>query len=188
MTLSMINEAIILDASCIINLYATDHIEAILQSIPQSITVAAYVFDKEALWIKEIINGKPVRKPILLRPLVNSGLLTLVTISGEAESNLHVLLSGKIRDEGESQTGAIAINRDWAIALDDRKARRVIHETSNNVELVYSLQLVKHWAEVEKVDSEILRIALEAIRKRATYAPRKMNPLYQWWIDNGGPS
>ena len=188
MTLSITKSVIILDASCVINLYATDHMAAILQSIPQSITVSAYVFNEEALWIKEYINGQLVKKLVQLQPLVDAGLLTLVTITGEAESNLHVLLSSKIRDEGESRTGAIAINRDWAVALDDRKARRIIHETSSNIELVYSLQLVKHWTEAEKIDSLTLRDALETIRRRATYLPRKANPLYQWWIDNGGPT
>ena len=188
MTLSITKSVIILDASCLINLYATNHMAEILQSIPQSITVAAYVFNKEALWIKEYIGEEWAKKDIQLQPLVDTGLLTLVTLLGETESNLHVLLSSKIRDEGESRTGAIAINRDWAVTLDDRKARRVISETNSHIELIYSLELVKHWVETEKINSSTLKDVLEAIRGGATYLPRKANPLYQWWIDHGGPA
>ncbi|MCB8943077.1 MAG: hypothetical protein H6658_04925 [Ardenticatenaceae bacterium] len=157
MALSITKNVIILDASCLVNLYATAHMAEILRSVPQSITVAAYVFNREALWIKEDVNGKMEKQPVQLQPLVDAGLLTLVSIKGETESNLHVLLSSKIRDEGESQTGAIAIHRDWAIAIDDRKARRIIRETGNNIELIYSLQLVKHWVETEKMEDVIIR-------------------------------
>ena len=186
MTLTITKDVIILDASCIINLYATGYMEEILHSIPQSITVAAYVFDKEALWIKELADDAPNKKLIDLQPLIVQKVLTVVEIESEAEFNLHVQLSTRIRDEGEARTGAIAIHRNWAIALDDRKARRVVSELSEDIELVYSLELIKYWVDTMQLNRSAIELVLDRIRRQATYLPRKANPLYYWWIENGG--
>ncbi len=186
MTLTITKDVIILDASCIINLYATGYMEEILYSIPQSITVATYVFDKEALWIKELVDDGPNKKLIDLQPMIAQKVLTVVEIEGEAEFNIHVQLSTRIRDEGESRTGAIAIHRNWSIALDDRKARRIISESSDDIELVYSLELIKHWGDTMSISRSTIQIVLNRIRKQATYLPRKANPLYQWWVESGG--
>ncbi|MEZ4510509.1 MAG: hypothetical protein R3C62_01415 [Chloroflexota bacterium] len=187
MAIEITETTIILDASCIINLYASGFIEEILQSIPKTITVTAYVVDREALWIRKLTQGVSNKEPIQLQPLIDSGLLTIVDLTGDEEFNLHLYLSSKIRDEGESRTGAIGLQRRWAIGLDDHKARRIFQETAVDATLLYTLDLVKHWAEVRFVAQDILTTALCNIRWKAAYAPRKANPYREWWLLNGGP-
>ena len=187
MTLGLSKPVVILDASCLINLYASGHIERILASLQQSITVSAYVHKAEALWVRRMVDGEPIKEQIDLTALINQGLISVAVLEGENESNLHLYFSGLIRDEGESRTGAIAVERDWAIGIDDRKARRVIAETSTETELVYTVELLKHWAETDSVSAEELQSALRSIRYDASYLPRKANPLYAWWVTSGGP-
>jgi hypothetical protein len=183
MTLVFNHPCIILDASCIINLYASKCMENILRSIPRSVTIAAFVLDHEAL----LIYGGPAedvrqeKEKIDLQPLIEAGLLKIVTINSEAEAALHINFAAEI-DDGESVTGAIAIHRNWAIGIDDRRARSLFSREVNQLQLIYTLELVKHWADTTEPPFEIISTALENIYKRAVYQPGQNHPLYPWWL------
>src|SRR5437764_2523945 len=77
-------DCIILDACCLINLYASGQMGSILQSIAKVVAVAAYVRDEEA---QRIYAGDGAQKheKIDLQPFINSGLLIVVSPETEAE-------------------------------------------------------------------------------------------------------
>lgn len=77
MPLLFLNDTLILDASCLIALYASQKMSEVLQSIPRKITVAAYVFDKEALFVRTIPDENGIRGKVKidLQPFVDAGLL-----------------------------------------------------------------------------------------------------------------
>lgn len=181
MPLSFLHDTLILDATCVINLYASGHIEEILGTIPRTVTVAAYVYSKEALWVYGNLHRQGQREPIMLQPLIDSGLIKVVTIETEAEAETLAVLSMKIRGQGEASTGAIAINRNWAIATDDGKARRLFQGMAGHLQLIYTLELLTHWVDVSNPPVAVINKALQSIRHRAAYAPQQNHPLYEWW-------
>lgn len=183
MSITFAHNCIILDASCIISLYASGQMEGILQSIQKSVAVAAFVFNREALWIYggPDEDVKQTREKIELQPFVDAGLLKVVTIASETEAQVYVNLSIEI-DDGEAVTGAIAIHRNWAIGVDDKKARSLFQREAAYLQLAYTLELVKHWADITEPSLETISRALIRIQDRAAYEPGQNHPLYSWWM------
>lgn len=180
MTLQFKHDALILDASCVINLYASRKMVEILNSVPTDVTIAAYVADKEALQIR----GSAENENIDLQPMIADGLITIVTPETESEAETALLIAAAIRGQGEAETGAIAIHRQWTIALDDRRARNFISEIANDLQMVYSLELVKHWADSQSIPKSEIQCALQNIRTGGNYIPRRSNPLHTWWHES----
>lgn len=175
---------IILDACCLLNLYATDRLREIAAALPHRLAVADYVFEEETHYIRipDPAGGLEDRVPIDISPLVDEGLITVARLEASEEESLFVYLAASI-DDGEAVTGALAIWRGYVVATDDRKARRVLSEYSPAVRMVSTLELVKSWSETASVSDSELRYTLDAIRFRASYLPSGRNPLYGWWRD-----
>jgi len=188
MPLHFSHDILIIDASCLINLYASNQLADILRSIPKTVAVAAYVADREALWIYGELNekGEPTKEQIALQPFVDAGLLRIVDLASEDETETFTTFSALIADRGEAITGAIALHRNWAIIVDDKKARRLFQQNASQLQLIYTLELVKHWVEVNSPAVDVIIQTLQNIRRRATYTPRRQEPLYNWWHQHHG--
>jgi predicted nucleic acid-binding protein len=175
-------ECVILDACCIINLYASGQMGNILKSIPKSVTVAAYVHAKEVMRIHGGPNGDITQKyeRIDLQPFINSGLLTIVSPETEAE-NLAFVNFATALDDGEAITGAIALHRNWSIATDDRKATSFFTQNMPHIQTISTPELIKYWVDTTHPPVEVLCTALQQVRTRARYEPDKRHKLYSWW-------
>jgi predicted nucleic acid-binding protein len=160
----------------------------VLQAIPKSVVVAAYVSEREALWVYNEADetGHRSKESIILRPFVDAELLTIVQIDSEDEAEAFANFAAEIRDQGEAITGAIALCRHWAIVTDDRKARRLFQRDASHLQLVYTLELVKHWVDVCNPMAEMVTATLRNIRHRSAYTPHKQHPLYDWWHRHDG--
>jgi len=182
MPLDFQHDTLILDASCIITLYASKQMSNILGTISSLVTVAAYVYQKEALWFFDgpRENIRDSRAAIELRPLVDAGLLKVVTIESEDEAEIYLTLSQKV-DTGEAYTGAIAMARSWAIVTDDQKARKVFARDASDLQLFFTLDLIQHWAEIAEPDTNIIEATLWNVRHRAAYIPARRDPNFAWW-------
>jgi len=176
------HDCIILDACCIINLYASQQMRAILGSIPKTISVATYVKDYEVLSIYSgpIENVQDEHELIDLQPFIEEKLLFLADIETDFEANTYINFAQKL-DDGEAITGAIAINRNWAIATDDAKSIKMFQSNASQIAIVSTLDLVKYWADTEKPNNDIILNALLNIRVRGKYAPHRDHPLAKWW-------
>ena len=86
-----------------------------------------------------------------------------------------------VLDDGEAVTGAIALTRGHMVAIDDRKARRVLGEKAPGMRLVSTLELMRQWG--ESVPVQEVSDALRAMQHRARYIPGQRDPLYAWWRD-----
>ncbi|RIK41792.1 MAG: hypothetical protein DCC55_10825 [Chloroflexi bacterium] len=188
MPLLFAHNTLILDANCVIGLYASRYMAEILDAIPPTVTIAAYVADNETDWIYGPLDesGQQIREPIDLQPVLDAGLLHIVTVESEDEAEALVTFSAMIRDQGEAVTGAIALCRNWAIALDDKKARRLFTEYAGHLQLFYTLELVKHWVDTVSPSSSTITDMLRNIRSGARYTPHRHHPLYSWWHNFGG--
>ena len=174
------HDCIILDACCIINLYASGQMRAVLEVIPKQLSVAAYVRDHEALNIYSGPINNVQATSVDLQPFIDNNLLLLVDIETEAEENTYINLAERL-DDGEAITGAIALNRNWAMATDDSKSLRLLQSNAPHIALVSTLDLVKYWVDIDKPNDDTIREALLNIRIRGKYEPHRDHPLSQWW-------
>lgn len=184
--LHIAHNCLILDACCIINLYASGRMGDILASIVQSVTVAAYVKDREANTIYTA-DGSGAREAIDLSPFINQGILSVVDIETAAESVRFIDFSARLGDDGEAITGAIAAERNWAIGTDDGAASRFFTHHCSTLQIVSSLALLKHWADATSVPAAELGTALRLVRVRGRYQPKARHPLYPWWQAHYSP-
>jgi len=157
--------------------------EGILEAIPSSVAVAAYVREQEALRInaRSGDGGTRVPQPIDLQPLIDRGLLIVVSPESEAENESYVNFAAVLGDDGEAITAAIAVHRDWAIAIDDRSATNLFRRDVPHLQLISTPELIKHWVDTVKPADAVARLALEDVRFGAKYTPGKTHILYDWW-------
>ena len=172
---------LLLDTSCLLNLYATGHMMEIAAALPWRLAVVDYVMEREALYVRTIgANAEEETVPVDLSPLIDEGLLQIMRLETPREEASFVELAAVV-DDGEAITGAIALNRGHSVAIDDRKARRVLGEKTPGMGLVSTLEIMRRWSESVTVQ-EVGR-ALRAMRHGARYFPGQQDPLYTWWRD-----
>ena len=173
---------LLLDASCLLNLYATGRIADIAAALPWQLAVVDYVLEHETLYIRATggYEESGATVPVDLSPLIEAGLLLVLGLEEPGEQAHFVELAADL-DDGEAMTGAMAINRSFAVAIDDRKARRVLGEKAPELRLLSTLELLHLWSAAVP-DEEVGR-ALRAMRHGARYAPGQRDRLYSWWLD-----
>ena len=173
---------IILDACCLINLYASGRLGEIVASMPERFAVASYVKEKECLCIYDgpPSNVRKSKKQIDIEQLIQEGKIEIAFLVGDKESIIHINLAFEL-DDGEAYTGAIAANRRWIVGTDDKKAIATFGKSPYHLQVVSSIELVKKWAEKIKPSSDLLRDVLHEIRTRASYEPGNNHPLRSWW-------
>ena len=176
---------ILLDASCLLNLYSTGRLRDILEVLPQQFVVAAYVRDVEVIytWRQNPIGEGEIKEEVNLTGVINEGLLVVIDLEGPEETAIFVDLAS-VMDDGEAISGALASHHGYALVTDDRKARRELRVRLPSLGLVSTLELMKQWSEVIPVTEGELRTALEAMISGASYVPGRSDPLYEWWREN----
>lgn len=177
------HSCIILDACCVMNLYASGKMEEILTSVAEMITVAVYVVNVEALTVyaesKKTASG---RKEIIdLQPFIEKGVLVIVDFESDEEKSAFVEFTAQRLDDGEATTMAIAVNRNWAVATDDRRAKRIIQTQYNSIQVVSTPEIIKHWQESERPETDILRKTIMDIERKANFLLGNRHPHYTWW-------
>lgn len=178
---------LLLDASCLLNLYATGRLRDIALAINWRLGVVRYVVDAEALFVRSANADGEVQEvvPVDLTPLMCEGLIGTFDLEGSIEQADFVVLASMI-DDGEAITGAVALSRGFAVGIDDRKARRVLSEQSPDIVLVSTLEILQEWSET--VPRTEMRPALLAMSSAANYVPGQRDPLYDWWCNIVGRS
>ena len=183
--------SLLLDASCLLNLYATALLREFAGTLPYQFAVADYVLEQEALytWLTDPAGTREKREPVDLTPLVREGLIQVMRLENLEEELTFVDLAASIED-GEAVTAALAFHRGCSVAIDDRKERRVLEERVPTVQLVSTLDLLKLWSQDASVSDVELREAMMSMRSGASYVPGYRDPLYAWWreVMHGGAS
>ena len=174
---------LILDASTLLNIYATGRLRDIASAASYRFAVAEYVLREEALfvWQCETDDDVPARVPLDLDPLIEDGSIELMTLHAGEEVETFVNFALSI-DDGEAITAALALHRGCAVATDDRKARRVIAARAPLVPLVSTLDLLSEWAETAQLATKEVREVMEAMRSGASYVPGRRDPRFEWWL------
>jgi predicted nucleic acid-binding protein len=175
--------SIIMDASCLLNLYASGRFKEIAESLSESLCVSDYVVEQEALFItyKESEQDEEQKKSVDLSQLVSTGLIKIISINSEKEKETYVDLATEL-DDGEAITISLAEYRGYSVATDDRKALKVISERCL-IHATSTLELVRRWSEVCNISRKEVKLALSLIWEGASYYPGERDPLYSWWCD-----
>lgn len=168
---------ILLDACVVINLFASRHMAAILDTAPGQVAVADLVV-AESLYVRRGGAGDDANEPepVDLSPLIATNRLSVLTATDE-ELETFVGLTLDV-DDGEAMTLALAIHRQATVVTDDRKVKRVL---AGRAPLRSTPDLIKDWADQANVPEPVLRLALIDVQQRGSYLPGRTHPLRTWW-------
>jgi hypothetical protein len=187
-------DLVVLDACCLINLFATGRTEEILRALPHRWAVARHVVEEEVL---EIDSEKRDEAPgsdrgrvslyPLLAELVEDGVLEQLDIDSQEEEAELVRFAAEL-DDGEAHTCALAIVRGGRVATDDRKAIRTFpsawdahgHESTA---VLRTSEVLFAWADAQDlVKPDLIRI-VRSIARRASFIPPKSDPYFERWME-----
>ena len=163
---------LLIDTCCLLNLCASGELLSILQVI--SISAQATIVEEVKRELQAIDNIEQFESTI------EQGLLLIVDFESDAEETAFVNYAADL-DDGEASTGAIAIQRNWAMATDDKKAIKFFSQESSSLQIISTPEIIKYWS--DKVNLEQLKLSntLTQIRVQGRYIPPKNHPLKSWW-------
>lgn len=185
------------DACCLINLLAADCVlpkptlgiikpKGLLESheLP-SLGLALHLpalAASESLYILQPDHddqAKLVKRPIDLAPYFSEDLLHQCDVEGEDETAYFVNFASRL-DDGEAACLALAKNRKWLLATDDRLATNLAGQ--HGVTVLTTAELLKRWATITKASKQEIAAALQNIQRFAKFVPRTNSPEAVWWL------
>ena len=171
----------IIDACCLINLYASGKIHDILPAFGGKFYVSEQV-GRESMSIRQPDPVDPsllVVSPIDLSSEFSSGLLLSCRVEGAAEIQSYLEFATQL-DDGEASCLAIAKSRGWLVTTDDRKAIRVASESG--IAVITTPELIERWVAAARPSPREIMETLHYIERFASFRPRRVSPLYRWWM------
>jgi predicted nucleic acid-binding protein len=172
-----------IDACCLIDLLASGEAEAILRASGFAWHLPSAV-QGEVRYCRKRDPAHPGQIMTVssdLTSLIAAAPLTVCDPENQKELDRFTHYATLFRSDGEAMCLALAEQRGWVIATDDRRAIRVAQKAGLNV--VSCPQLIKAWADAAKpVQATLLRV-LQDIQVLAQFKPNQFMPEYQWWVD-----
>ncbi len=165
------------DSSVLLNLLATDSLGNIAVANGWQWAICPVVRE-ESRKLRDPVSDEMVLTD--LTPLVSTGVLQVLDLSGEAEQLCYVEQSMLV-DDGEAMSIAIAAQRGFELAMDDKQAANHARRSFPRLRLWSTPEIIQQWAAAAKVEPKRLRNALQLIESRARYFPPKAHPLAEWW-------
>lgn len=167
---------VVLDTCCLVNLAAIDGTLDCLASFALTWYVPTAV-QAEGIFIRVAADSRLVHR-IELTPAISAGIVQICAPADDAEHALYVELAFSLGD-GEAMALAIAKNRGWRVATDDRKAR--IKANGVGVSVVTTPELLQHWATHGPHSMADVTNALSRIETLARFVPAEDSPAARWW-------
>ncbi len=165
------------DASVLLNLLAADCLAEIAAALDWQFAICSLVRD-EAKRLRDASTGDMV--PVDIAPLIESGVLQILELSGDDERTLYVEQSIVV-DDGEAMSIAIATSRKLELAIDDKQASNHARRTFPDLRLWTTPEIIKLWADTAGLSPQRLREVFAAIEGRSRYSPPILHPLAAWW-------
>jgi len=172
---------VILDACCLINLYATGRCAQILTALPYTFAAARGALDEANYLARRLDDGTYEQQDINWAPLIEGELIKVFELETEAEEALFVDLSIRL-DDGEAATLAIGIERGYTVATDEKKATNLLRDDFPGCLITDTLSLLREWEQIMAPSPDDLAHVLRSIRDLAHYRPGPGHSLYEWWI------
>jgi hypothetical protein len=174
------------DACCLIDVLATGRVEDILRAadLDWHMPTAVEVEVQHVRQYDPAQPGQVVKVPVDLSSLKTSVVLKVCAPENQLEQDRYVHYATRFRSDGEAMCLAIAEQRGWVIATDDRKVIRVAKQAG--VTVVSCPELVRKWADEIQPDQATLCKVLQDIHALAQFKPNAAMPEYDWWMDQLG--
>jgi predicted nucleic acid-binding protein len=169
---------VVLDTCCVVNLAAIDGTLDCLASFKLTWYVPTAV-QTEGVFIRTAADSREVHR-IDLTASITKGTVQICSPADDAEYALYVELALNLGD-GEAMALAIAKNRGWKVATDDRKARNKADGVG--VSVVTTPELVQRWASETARSRAEVAMALRRIETLARFSPAENSPAAKWWRD-----
>ena len=174
------------DTCVLINVLASGEAEGILAAAGGEFLICTAVRN-ESIYLRSE-EPEPSLDRVDISAHIESGLFGVTDLEGEDEQSLYIDYASQL-DDGEAMSLAIAYVRDYHIATDDRKARRLFLESGGVEErLISTTELVRRWSERHEIQAAQLSRAVEHIAIRARFYPGTSDPHYPWWSKIWKPS
>ncbi len=167
---------VVLDTCCLVNLAAVDGTLECLAKFELIWHVPTAV-QAEGIFIRTAIDSREVRR-IDVDTAVLSGAVKICAPADDAENTLYVEFALSL-DDGEAMALAIAKNRGWKLATDDRKAR--VRASGVGVALATTPELMQVWASRTRCSEVELANTLRQIGTLARFVPSDDSPAARWW-------
>ena len=172
---------LLLDACCAINLFATRRAAEIVSELPYAFAVVD-VAQREAGEVRRGGGGEDAdeREAVDWQALIDASTVEVLTVTGERELGTYVELAAGL-DDGEAATCAVAVQRGYAVATDDRKARNVLAARNPQTRLYSTLELLRQWCEARMFGAVEIGAVLRDLRERGRFLPPRGDPQKEWW-------
>lgn len=167
---------VVLDTCCLVNLAAIDGTLDALGAFGLTWYVPTAV-EAEGIFIRSAADTKEVHRIDLASPIA-AGVVRICAPADDIEQALYVDLAMSL-DDGEAMALAIAKNRGWKLATDDRKARKTA--ASIGVAIVTTPELLKRWATRAPHSKAETADVLRRIESLARFTPSDNSPAAKWW-------
>lgn len=177
---------VLLDACCLINLFASNRIEDVLSCLPARFYVTEAVMRETLFILTESDpkvgrdNATTEREAIRLQPLIAAGLLEIVRPESEEEVAAYIDFATDL-DDGGAMTCALGARRNCDVATDERKANRILDQRAPHVMVHSTASLIKGWADITQMNRQVVRRTLESIQVRGRFRPGSKEPHLPWW-------
>lgn len=125
-------------------------------------------------------SGEQTKKSPQKGKLLRCNSIKLYSLEGEEELRVFVNFAYLV-DDGEAMTCAIASLRNFSVATDDKKAKKILKDRAQHVKIFSTLDIIKKWVEKNNVTQDPIKRVLIDIKERASYIPGINDTLYEWW-------
>jgi hypothetical protein len=173
----------VIDACCLIDLFASGHAEAILRAAALDWHVPVAV-QSEVQFIRQHDPQQPGQTIAVaadFAPLISSAALCVCKPEDSQELTRFTQYAAVFRSDGEAMCLAIAESRGWIVATVARKAIRTGQAAGLTV--VSCPELLKKWSDAARPAKLVLHQALKDIRFLAQFVPNSSMPCHKWWND-----
>jgi hypothetical protein len=173
----------VIDACCLIDLLASGDAQAILRSRGFAWHLPSAV-QSEVKYCRQHDPAQPGKFTVVpadLSGLISSGLLTVCHPANQQELDRFIQYAAMFRSDGEAMCLALAEQRNWLVATDDRRAIRVAQQAG--LPVVSCPELVKAWADSTGPNQAVLNQVLQDIQALAQFRANPTMPEHQWWLN-----
>jgi hypothetical protein len=172
---------VLVDTCCLINMSAATDLRHLLPGSGLRWHVPAAVAG-EAAYLPvpqegEDDEGEGGRVEVAV--YLDAGVVILSEVQSPEESERFVELASQVAD-GEAMTLAMAKERRWTAATDDRKARRLA--AGLDVDVITTPEIMRLLVEAGCISGSDVSQALRNIERICRFAPTPDFPQYNWWV------
>ena len=174
------SDLMVLDASVVINLIATQDDEVILASLPNRVVVT----DQAAIEVRRGVSSRSSTGRAGGKPTSMLQRLEIVSLEGAAVSIFLDLVEGsgsQTVGDGEAATIAYAHENDGISVMDDRKALRVCLERFPDIRTASTMDILTHYRVGEAFGNDrTASLVFEALQNARMRVPASY---HRWTVD-----